>query len=332
VSNSASLDQSNTVKTAEPVPQTLNSNGKKLTGQTHQDRNVLICPAGDYKIIRNLGYGCSSKVFKVQDEAGIVFAAKCIRKDKNYEKSFARGMLLREHKLATLLQSHPNVIKSYAIFGDATFESAGKSQDCMFNLLEYCANGALSEFVRYTGGVQETIAKFFAFQLFSAVEYLHSMNFAHLDIKLENILLDEYFNLKLADFGSAIDLRLTHGLTKHKRGTRFYLPPEVDQCEALGAYNGFSADIYTLGVTLFLLLTGEFPQAGDFIDSDSTDSEEMLTLEKSKMENTDIGSIWKQLSFEVRDLISAMINPDPILRPTIAQVLSHGWFDIENWD
>lgn len=76
-------------------------------------------------------------------------------------------------------------------------------QTVHYNVLEACDNGALSRYVRYTGGFEENIARLIFTQLVSAVIHMHDRNIAHFDIKLENILLDEYYNSKIADFGSA---------------------------------------------------------------------------------------------------------------------------------
>lgn len=72
----------------------------------------------------------------------------------------------------------------------------------MYNVLEYAQHGALSKFVRYTGGLEEEIARLYIYQIADAIQYVHSLGYAHLDIKLENILLDKFFNIKVADLGS----------------------------------------------------------------------------------------------------------------------------------
>lgn len=72
----------------------------------------------------------------------------------------------------------------------------------MYNALEYAQNGAFSTYIRQTGPLEESLARMFAFQICSAIAHMHSLGLAHLDIKLENILLDEFFNVKVADLGS----------------------------------------------------------------------------------------------------------------------------------
>jgi serine/threonine-protein kinase GIN4/serine/threonine-protein kinase KCC4 len=84
----------------------------------------------------------------------------------------------------------------------------------------------------------------FAIQIFHAVEYIHNLGYSHLDIKLENILLDEFFNLKLADMGSSVDVRDTQGMTDRRRGTPMYMPPEILHYKSGQEYDAYSADVY----------------------------------------------------------------------------------------
>lgn len=123
-------------------------------------------------------------------------------------------------------------------------------------------------------------------QLLHAVEYMHHQGYAHLDIKLENILLDEFFNIKLADFGSSLYLAESNGFTNLRRGTKFYLPPEVENETGNEAYNGYSADVYTLGISLFLLLAGEFPseEGMDCTESSTTVEESVVLKEDNELD------------------------------------------------
>lgn len=159
------------------------------------------------------------------------------------------------------------------------------------------------------------------------------MGFAHLDLKLENILLDEFFNIKVADMGSSQNLAGSNGLSDKRRGTLLYMAPEVLGLMDGQTFNGFSADVYSLGITLFVLLTGEFPTSEDFSESLSTGefSTKNTTPDDVSMEESDTFKLsWGNLSKEVRQLIQQMIEPNPLLRPTIDEVLSSSWFDQEN--
>lgn len=199
----------------------------------------------------------------------------------------------------------------------------------MYNLIEYAPNRTVSDFIRYTGAVEEEFARFFMCQILHAIQFMHHQGYAHLDIKLENILLDAYYNIKVADLGSATYIKESHGFTDLKRGTKFYLPPEVDSLTEGETYDGYSADVYTLGITLFLLLTGEFPSNKGMEESDesTTTSEEFVETKVNSVLDSHIKSKWKSLSPEVKNLLQYMIHPQPFERPTISQLIESDWFN-----
>lgn len=95
-------------------------------------------------------------------------------------------------------------------------------------------------------------------QLTLSVEYCHSKNICHRDIKLENIIIDDELNLKLIDFGFA-SLASKGKLLNFFCGTPSYMPPEIVQKKE---YIGFNADIWCLGILLYTLLCGSFPFRG----------------------------------------------------------------------
>lgn len=78
-----------------------------------------------------------------------------------------------------------------------------ESKIISYCLLEFCPNGDLHQYLKKTGGFEENISKFLFTQIASALQFMHNNGYAHLDIKPQNILLDENFNVKLADFGTA---------------------------------------------------------------------------------------------------------------------------------
>lgn len=211
-----------------------------------------------YRIISQLGQGGSSQVFSAVDAQGDMHAIKIIRKDRNYTDDRAEHFILRENIVINKLGSHPNIIKSTECSTDGFINYNDSTLPIIYNVLELCPNGTLSNFIKKTGPVEESIARFYFWQLASAVFHLHSQGFAHLDIKLENILLDELFNLKLADLGASRCILATNGYTDTKIGTPNYMAPEIESKEN-ELFHALKADIYSLGICLHLMLTGEFP-------------------------------------------------------------------------
>mmetsp|Transcript_14678 Transcript_14678/g.12919 ORF Transcript_14678/g.12919 Transcript_14678/m.12919 type:complete len:312 (+) Transcript_14678:243-1178(+) len=274
-----------------------------------------------YSILKVVGKGGSSKVFKVKDENDKVFAIKVIRKDKNfgYDPSI---ILQRETDLLQRLERHPNIINSISSNFEGMLTLEDQQESILYNVLEYASNGALSTFIRCTGGVEEELARPLSLQLCHAVEFIHNNGYGHLDIKLENILLDEFFNIKLADMGSSVNVINSGGYTDRRRGTQVYMAPEVTNLKSGQDFNSFSADIYSLGITLFVLLVGVFPNQNE-LDNISTDESEIL--DEVLFSNPLLKNQWKQLPANIRKLIIWMTDKDPAQRPTIQEVVNSEW-------
>lgn len=279
-----------------------------------------------FRLIQFIEKGGSSKVFLAKDELDNKWVLKIIRQDKNYTESGAEAILKREHELLKLLKWHPNIINSYGINikGMATMED--ESTSVMYNVLEHAEHGALSHFVRSTGALQELVWQFFMMQLCSAIGFIHDHGYAHLDIKLENILLDGYFNIKVADMGAAVHVSQTWGYTDKRRGTLLYMAPEVLDKSPDHVYDANKADVYSLGVTLFVMLVGEFPTASELWNNSSTeDSDRHSQDQESCAANDHVIKQWKQLSTQVQELLKAMTAIDPECRPSSSELWNHPW-------
>ncbi|CAM9672933.1 unnamed protein product [Hapterophycus canaliculatus] len=108
----------------------------------------------------------------------------------------------------------------------------------------------------YTGAFSEVIARTYFRQMLSALEMCHSTGIAHRDIKPENILLDNNFQLRMADFGLSSIMEDENGICYTECGTRSYMAPEV---LAKQPYDGAQADLWSAGVVLFIMLAGNPP-------------------------------------------------------------------------
>lgn len=281
---------------------------------------------GEFEINKVIGMGGSSKVFLAHTSEGHKVAIKAIRKDKKYTKSAASSILKREFEMLQKLEAHPNIIKSLGGNFDGEVKLKSESENIMYNVLEYAHHGALSKFVRYTGGLEEEIARLYIMQIADATQFIHGLGYAHLDIKLENILLDKFFNIKVADLGSCTNIADKNGFTRVRRGTLLYMAPEVAALKSKQEFDARSADIYSLGVTIYLLLTGEFPDTQELKNSSLTcASERRDTLDTEMEENYKMKDAFSTLSEEVKLLIQQMLNPDPFDRPSISEVLQNSW-------
>jgi MAP/microtubule affinity-regulating kinase len=129
-------------------------------------------------------------------------------------------------------------------------------------VMELCNGKSLYHHIKKKPNVKlpESECRGIFMQVVDAVAYLHSQNIIHRDLKLDNILIDGRDNIKLIDFGFSIcatpDLKLSLYC-----GTPHYMDPDISKKKE---YNGHAADVWALGVILFILVTGKLPFFGEF--------------------------------------------------------------------
>lgn len=187
-------------------------------------------------------------------------------------------------------------------------------------VFDYCPYGELYDQVQMAPQRSlglETARSFFQ-QITCAVRFIHAHNIAHRDISLENILVDEHKHCRLADFGLASD----YGAACAGRvGKAFYMAPEVLSCQQDGYYDGLKADIWSLGVLLFIMVTGVPPF------ETASDSDARFRVVKSRGVNQ-LLCIWQmenRVTDELRDLLAQMLHVDVQERISIEKVCSHPW-------
>ena len=283
-----------------------------------------------YYLTNILGRGASSKVFLASDCNDETFAIKVVNVTDKLPYKAACVMAVREAEILESIEGHPNIIKAFDTNLQGVITHNGQSETVVYTRLEHAANGAISDFVRYSGPLEEQVARLMMTQLCHAVNHMHSQEFVHLDIKLENILLDQFYNVKLADMGCAMDVSDSEGRSDRRRGTPQYMAPEVTGLAKGCSYDAFAADMYSIGVALFVMLVGEFP-VGDISSncrctthsdtrSSSTDDAEMDLESKQR---------WEELSESSKHLIAGLMNADPVKRLSMEEVLNSEWMNEE---
>lgn len=230
---------------------------------------------------------------------------------------------LRLHKAAV----HPNIAPIIHFYDQIELIDQNRGVNTLTVLVtEYMENGDLLEFIENAGPLPESIARTFFHQIVNALEYLHSKNIVHRDIKPDNFMLDENYNLRLIDFGFAAS---THpkDVFITPAGTISYLSPEIVQNKP---YSGKAADIFAAGVILFMMLMGHCP----FVKADPNDRyyyplyqdnlDEFWSIhEEISQKMHEKGS----LTAESRNLLSSMLNPKPDNRLSLEEVKNHQWYN-----
>ncbi|MGD2245978.1 MAG: protein kinase [Candidatus Aminicenantes bacterium] len=206
--------------------------------------------AGRYQIIEKLGEGGMGKVFKALDtEINEDVAVKLLKSGIAEDKSTI-GRFRNELKLARRI-AHKNVCKMYH------FATEGGTP---YITMEYVPGKSLKDFFTKKGNLSEEKAIEIAQQICLGLSEAHALKVVHRDLKPSNIMIDTKGNVKILDFGIARSL-MARGITQTGRiiGTPDYMSSE--QAEGIKADQ--RSDIYSLGIILYEMVTGQVPFKGD---------------------------------------------------------------------
>ncbi|KAF2896581.1 hypothetical protein ILUMI_09593 [Ignelater luminosus] len=264
----------------------------------------------EYEVSKKLGEGGCGEVrllFRKNDCKE--FAVKRILKSKT-ESGKSLNSLTRIHNEIAILKtvSHPNIL--------STIKTA-ETDEAVFMVLEYMNGGSLQERIRFSEKLPERIAKLIFYQILIGVQYLHLRGITHRDLKPENILLktdNEETLVKIADFGLS-KLIVNSTVMTTTCGTPNFLAPEIID----NRYQKYTqeVDIWSLGVILFYMLSGQLP-----FQSDSLHYLFRLILSgEYSMDET----LWCLISNDAKDLVKHMLVVDPEKRIKISDILSHPW-------
>ena len=202
-----------------------------------------------------------------------------------------------------------------------------KNEEKKYLIFEYYPKGDLCNYIKVNSkGLQEQNCKVMAYKIILAIQALHKMGICHLDIKPDNILLSgDNFEIKIGDFGLSSSIYGINGkvFQRGKVGTRGYMAPEIIEGKD---YDGEKADVFSLGVLLFILLIGKPP----FLDA-------KMIYDKSELKKNlyifiikDSDYYWRimgltGLPLQFKELFIRMVAYDPNKRPTIQEILDDDW-------
>ncbi|XP_022866182.1 CBL-interacting serine/threonine-protein kinase 6-like [Olea europaea var. sylvestris] len=257
---------------------------------------------GKYELGRILGHGTFAKVYHARNlQTGKSVAMKVVGK----EKVIRVGMMDQVKREISVMKmmKHPNIVELHEVM-------ASKSK--IYFALELVRGGELFAKIA-KGRLREDVARNYFQQLISAIDFCHSRGVYHRDLKPENLLLDEEGNLKVTDFGLTAfsDHLRQDGLLHTTCGTPAYVAPEVIGKKG---YDGATADIWSCGVVLFVLLAGYLPFQED----------NLMDMYKKIYRGDFKCAPW--FSSEARRLITKMLDPNPGTRITIAKIMESSWF------
>ncbi|KAH9414551.1 hypothetical protein DERP_008747 [Dermatophagoides pteronyssinus] len=200
---------------------------------------------------------------------------------------------------------HPNIVQLLQ------YE---ENDQYIYLIMEYCSGGELFDHLLSKHRLHESECKRIFISLINILNYIHSKGIAHRDIKPENILFDDHMNIKLIDFGlcacrdtnpfGSLDCLAT------ACGSPAYVAPELLKGTS---YSGPPVDVWSTGVLLYVLFTGQLP----------FDSENLAKLYNTIKEGN--YSIPAHLNSDVKDLLKRMLCVDPKKRITVDEIMKHKW-------
>ena len=267
-------------------------------------------PKDQYKIIKKLGKGAYGTVWKVRNiNTGLFRAMKRIKKMRNNMNKI--NEIVNEIEILKNLD-HPNIVKIFEFFIEA---------DGYYIITEYCHGGELFQAIKLKGFFSEDKAANIIYQVFNAMNYCHNtIKVIHRDLKPENIMIESidnetgYYNIKIIDFGTAT---IIHKSENKVLGSCYYIAPEV-----LNKKYNEKCDIWSCGVILYILLSGNVPFNG---------RDEREITQKIKLGKFDLNrKPFDNISEEAKDLIKQCLEMNVNKRINAKEAMEHPWFNLLN--
>ena len=204
---------------------------------------------GRYELLEVVGIGGMAVVYKALDHRlGRYVAVKILKDDLAKDPEFRRRFQTESQAVAML--SHPNIVSVYDV-------SRGDTQE--YIVMEFVEGVTLKQYMKQAGALDWREALHFTTQIAKALDHAHSRGIVHRDIKPHNIMIDKTGTVKVTDFGIARLQDMQNTMTQFTLGSVHYISPEQAKGEPVDA----RTDIYSLGVVMYEMLTGQLPFEGD---------------------------------------------------------------------
>ncbi|KAK8860565.1 hypothetical protein M9Y10_012230 [Tritrichomonas musculus] len=275
----------------------------------------IISKLANYILQDKIGSGSFGKVYRVREkQTKKIYAAKITKIDLNEETYELFIDISREANIMSKL-NHPSVLK-FILYSPINFKNKAKP----VIITEYAKNGSLMDFIAHDRSfpdnpiLNETHKLIIIYGIAAAMSYLHSNNIIHRDLKPDNILLDEFFLPKVADFGlskscskESQESVLKQTMSGTIKGTPKYMSPEI----WLNAEYSEASDVYAFAITVYEIIVSEKP----FQDMDIYRI--MMMVRSSKRPE-----LTEEVPNAYRKLIERCWSQEPSDRPTFDQILT----------
>ncbi|XP_010452877.1 PREDICTED: serine/threonine-protein kinase SRK2G [Camelina sativa] len=257
-----------------------------------------------YDVVKDLGSGNFgvARLLRHKDTKELV-AMKYIERGRKIDENVAREII--NHRSL----KHPNIIR---------FKEVILTPTHLAIVMEYASGGELFDRICTAGRFSEAEARYFFQQLICGVDYCHSLQICHRDLKLENTLLDGSPAplLKICDFGYSKS-SILHSRPKSTVGTPAYIAPEV---LSRREYDGKHADVWSCGVTLYVMLVGAYP-----FEDPNDPKNFRKTIQRIMAVQYKIPD-YVHISQECKHLLSRIFVTNSAKRITLKEIKNHPWY------
>lgn len=257
----------------------------------------------DFKVGKHLGTGKFGTVYLAQEKRSKTIVTLKILRKEELEKEKVVQFVKREVEIQAHLH-HPHIIRLFGYFHDRTN---------IYLVLEYAEQGELFKKLDADKGFTESQAANYIIQLSQALEYMQRFGIIHRDLKLENILLSKNGQIKIGDFGWAVQDPRPRRRTLC--GTLDYLSPEMISNEP----HTQMVDVWSLGIICYELIVGKPP-------FEELGSDERVSVEKTydRIKRVDV-KFPKGISREARQFISKLLQRNPSERMKLSDIKNDVW-------
>lgn len=204
--------------------------------------------SGRYEIMNRIGMGGMADVYKAMDrKLNRYVAVKVLKREFRDDETFVRKFQTEAQAAAGLL--HPNIVNVYDV---------GEDHGLYYIVMELVEGITLKDYIEKKGSLTPKEVISIAIQVCAGMEVAHNNNIVHRDIKPQNIMISKEGKVKVTDFGIA-KATSSNTISTNAMGSVHYTSPE----QARGGFSDAKSDIYSLGITMYEMITGELPFDGD---------------------------------------------------------------------
>ncbi|CAH0397576.1 unnamed protein product [Chilo suppressalis] len=276
--------------------------------------DLIVLEERGFILEKSIGQGSYAKVYKathmIDETRHSVLACKVID-TASAPRDYLTKFLPRE--LDVLIRiNHPHVVHVSNIF---------QRRAKYFIFLRFAENGDLLDFLTQNGPIPENQSRLWLRQIISGIQYIHTLNIAHRDLKCENVLITANYNVKITDFGFARNVRQRDRdvLSETYCGSLSYAAPEVLKGVP---YLPKMADMWSIGVILYTMLNKALP----FNEASVKKLYEKQLTRKWRFRT----NVVNQLSTECKQQVTQLMEPDAKARPTADEIFEGPWIGMDS--